>query len=146
MNEQLEKSLAVVIEKATTGVEAGINFLSAEIPEVIHQLLVWKMVEAGITATFTLMIFISASYFFVKYSGKGEKYEDTGKYRGYSYKMTLTHDEDGDLGPHFMLSGTIAGLTIFISGGVFIGNFLTAIKIWIAPKVYLIEYAATLAK
>ena len=41
MNEQLQQALVKVIEKANSGVDASISFLSDQLPDVVHQLLTW---------------------------------------------------------------------------------------------------------
>jgi hypothetical protein len=47
----------------------------------------------------------------------------------------------------FAIVGCVTGVISIIAmlvGGI--GNLSTVIQIWIAPKIYLIEYAASLAK
>ena len=41
MNEQLQQALVAILNKTVASVEAGANFLAAEIPDVIQQLLMW---------------------------------------------------------------------------------------------------------
>jgi hypothetical protein len=35
----LEQSLVTIINKASEGIDTGVNFLSAQLPDVVHQLL-----------------------------------------------------------------------------------------------------------
>lgn len=141
MNEQLQQALTAILNKTMSGVDAGVNFLSAEIPDVIHQLLLWKMV-------YSLLIFIGGSIlliitvvFVYKQTRRVKKQDD----RSYpTYKANLSFDSSGEVHP---------GILAVIIGGCFGAGFgiggmtdLTWLQIWIAPKIYLIEYAASLAK
>jgi len=40
----------------------------------------------------------------------------------------------------------LGGISGLVGSKMSIGNGLNALQIWIAPKIYLIEYAASLAK
>lgn len=56
MNEQLQNTVNTVLQKAIEGATQGAEFLKDQIPDVIQQLLVWKLVEnclyAGVFASF----------------------------------------------------------------------------------------------
>ena len=43
MNEQLQNALVNLLTKVTSGMDTATAFLSAELPEVVQQLLVWKL-------------------------------------------------------------------------------------------------------
>jgi hypothetical protein len=145
MNDQLEKALVQIIEKASAGVEAGINFLSAEIPDVIYQLLTWKLVEASFYIVINLIVMAALIFLTVKFSGRGSKINpDKGDYDNHA--ITLTHDEDGDLHPGIVgvvLVDVIAAVITLIN---VLTYSLVAAQIYVAPKIFLIEYATKLAK
>jgi hypothetical protein len=46
MNEQANKILVELLQKAANGIDAAVSFSQAQIPEVVHQLLVWKFTKA----------------------------------------------------------------------------------------------------
>jgi len=46
MNEQLQQAVAELIEKSLSMLQTGADFMAAEIPDVVHQLLMWHMVKA----------------------------------------------------------------------------------------------------
>jgi hypothetical protein len=141
MNEQLQQSLADILVKVTSGVEAGVSFLSAELPDVVYQLLTWKILEAGLAAVFSTLLLVTILVVLIKYSGVGR---EAGS--GRRHKITLTHDEDGDIGPHVMFTyGAAAGAILFSTVQAYI-NLMLCLKIYIAPKIYLIEYASSLVK
>lgn len=134
MNDQLQQSLSQILDQAVSGVQAGVNLLSTELPDVIHQLLLWKMIESLILCVVGIIFTVSAIRWFAKNLGKGK--ED-----GKKYKATLTHNEQGDLAPWGPFSIILLVLIVVIAS---ITINITWLQILIAPKVYLIEYAAAL--
>jgi len=88
----LEKSLVTIINKASEGIDNGVSFLSVQLPDVVHQLLTWKMLESlsyNLIAIVLIVLIIKS----FKYIGKGDRIQ--GDYYTY-YKETLTHGRDGD--------------------------------------------------
>ena len=63
MNEQLQSALVKIIDKTMSGIDASVGFLSAEIPEVITQLLTWYAIEGVITSLLGLLMVIACAYF-----------------------------------------------------------------------------------
>jgi hypothetical protein len=119
MNDELQKALAAILNKTTSAAEAGIGFLQGQIPEVIHQLLVWKAVESGLI--FTLCLIGACVLTWVG--------------------CRLAKDDDFGFNPLAMFP--FFGVVLCVLG--VITNF-DWLQILLAPKVYLIEYAAHLAK
>jgi uncharacterized membrane protein len=121
----LNDALVDIIQKTQGAVESGVSFLSQQIPEVIQQLLMWKLVESivllvvGLIAVVAYIVAVMAA---VKY--------DSVVYAGDTTFPTA-------------LFGSFIGLTGAILG---IFSVLEILQIYIAPKVWLIEYAAHLAK
>lgn len=135
MNEQLQQALASILNKTASGVEAGAAFLQSEIPEVVSQLLLYKLVAASVES-FILLSLILGFAFFVRLVCSSIK------------KEGVFYDEYGPgslsiIGFMGLLCGGIASLISFIA--IFC-NIAVILKIWLAPKIYLIEYAASLAK
>lgn len=126
MNEQLQQALAAMLNKTVSGVEAGAAFLTAEIPDVIHQLLVWKAVVSAIS----MLGFFILCYSIYKVNAI--------QYRWVKSKKDFDIIDD----PYVLLN--IAQLLWFIP----LGHLWSIdwLQIWLAPKIYLIEYAASLAK
>lgn len=122
----LQDSLVSIIQQVQSGVSAGVSFLSAEIPDVIRQLLLWKMVEAIVT----VIVCVAALIAF-----------------GFAVRASLKHDSKNywsdSIFPVSMFGGLFIALPSVI--GIYCMG-LTALQIWIAPKVWLIEYAASLVK
>ena len=128
MNESMQKAVAAMIEKAISGVDAATSFLAAEIPDVIHQLLMWNMVKS-IVITLSYLIVLFCIYLVIRFVYK---------------KVEASENPD-----HYLtvMVGIILGGLVgtFCVAGV-VSNTLNALQIWIAPKVWLIEYAAKLVK
>lgn len=146
MNEQLQNALALILQKAVTGVEEGVSFLSAELPDVAHQLLMWNMVHSILLSVLGVLVFIP-SYYIFKYlnrvSSEARKaYLDGEEWTRYVSGGKLTSFE-------YDIKVSIAPRAVVISSTTILSCFLlnlTWLKILIAPKLYLIEYATTLVK
>lgn len=114
MNEQLNEALTKLIEKALSGIDAAGDFMAGEVPEVINQLLVWHAVESFIHMIFGLILIFAPIIFSVKY---WKKIEDA------CAEPFLT----------LIIFPAIIGSVVFD---------MDWLKILIAPKIYLLEYAA----
>ncbi|MBO5392241.1 MAG: hypothetical protein J6A65_10660 [Pseudomonas sp.] len=131
MNEQLQQALASILGKTMQGVEAGVSFLSTEIPDVIHQLLVLKMAQSVVGAVL-LVATISAYLWSLKFATKWFKAE-----RDKSY---------GSAEAPVIIWTALGALFFFIPLFELYKRISDILQIWLAPKIYLIEYAASLAK
>lgn len=128
MNEQLQQALTAILNKTMQGVDAGVSFLNGQIPEVIYQLLVWKASLSAIS-----MVACIALCFAIY------------KLNVFQFRYIKKWKEDGDEfmdHPEMMIN--MIQIFWFIPVGVLFS--LDWLKIWLAPKIYLIEYAASLAK
>ncbi|QLR51848.1 hypothetical protein HV344_06765 [Citrobacter freundii] len=128
MNEQANKILADLLQKASNGIDSAVSFSQAQIPDVVHQLLLWNAASSALFQAF-ILVFLS---FYAWSSVKAIKNVANGHL-----------DDAGDtICILWAIFGGVAGLILFIC---FWFNF-DWLKIWIAPKLYLIEYAASLVK
>ena len=139
MNEEitptLNTALSEAIIKVTSGVEGMVAFGKEQIPEVMEQLLMWHFVNSLILFVFWLILLCFGIYRWKiknKLMSKIEELYDNGdKGRDSSEFETFLCYLIPVLSIVF---GTIGTLTC-----------KTWIKILVAPKFYLIEYAAKLA-
>lgn len=136
MNEQIEKYLLNALEGIGQGVSTGIDFLAGEIPLYIQELLIWYAVKSGLFTLIGLVLIIGTVYIFIKYGGA--KKDGDG-----NYKVTLTHNDNGDFDAHVIGTG-FTGFFLIVLGGHLMS--LDWLQIIIAPRVWLLEYAATLVK
>lgn len=134
MNERLQNALTQMIDKAMTGVDASVDFLSAEIPEVVHQLLLWYAVSNMVYAALGAVVLYLCYCVVRKPKGKGENW--MWNYCEYKEKHTMT--SESILG-FFIIFPAFVGFAL-------LSNVMESLKIWIAPKIWLIEYASDLVK
>lgn len=132
MNDQMQKALAAILNKTMSGIETGTSFLQAELPDVIHQLLAWKL-ASSLLAMLVSIIVIFAYWRFVRAFMKSEI--------GSALK-----DSWGNPTPPVFAGLVIGGCASAVSLTFILTDGFTALQIALAPKVYLIEYAASLAK
>jgi H+/Cl- antiporter ClcA len=131
MNEQLQAALAELLKTANSGINAGATFLSAELPGVIKQLLQWQLFENIVIAILAALC-IPLGIYFARLALRNYKVEHPKKW--------AEREEAKYLAP-----GTAAFLVLAFSIPMTLAASMNAAKILIAPKVYLVEYAAKLA-
>ncbi|ELY2536613.1 hypothetical protein SMB94_004005 [Cronobacter sakazakii] len=149
MNEQANKILVDLLQKASNGIDAAVSFSQAQIPDVIHQLLVWNMVHSLIMTLIAIST-IPLVFLFVK---RQCRKVEVGKFgnEGYSwdkgnpkYSPTMVWDSKGELS--LLIAPGAAVLFFWVLWVIVVVTKMTWLKIWLAPKLYLIEYAASLVK
>jgi len=125
MNEQLQQALSDLINRSLTGLDKAGDFLNAEIPAVIQQLLLWHGVYEFIMFLIGVAFIVGVVY---------------GNYRHFKWLRANWEQVDGDpvLIFHIFQIGWIPLICYFIN--------LQWLQIWIAPKVWLLEYAAQFVK
>lgn len=130
MNEELQGALTELINKSMNGVDAATGFLAAEIPDVVAQLLMWHGVYnllSMIFGIFTTVVLLTA-WFKKIMPILAEKEENA----------------TGDGNATYLLGSLAVCAVSFVIAYESIN--MTWLQIWIAPKVWLLEYAASLAK
>ena len=135
MNEQLQLAVSTLIQTSLNAIDKGTAFLSNQIPEVIQQLLLWKAVASFIE--FSSGIFIIGGIFaWLIYQ---YKYWTTTVTTTWGTKKIRLYAE----------AGPFSLLNIFLIIPLLYGSSrinLIWLQIWIAPKLYLIEYAKDFLK
>lgn len=118
MNDKMQEALTALIEKALNGIDAAGDFMAGEIPEVINQLLMWHGVTSFLTMVMSILIFVA------------------------------TYISSVRLWPRLRADNTEPFIVfMFIPGMIACINFSTDwLKIIIAPKLYLLEYAAAIVR
>lgn len=125
MNEQLQKALAELLGKANDGIDTAGEFLASELPEVIQQLLMWHGIKSFVELIFGIFLILMI----LVYAKVAPEHID---------KI-----EDSEVSALAIVLSIIVCIAAFILS-LFKMN-LEWLQIWIAPKVWLIEYAAKLA-
>lgn len=151
MNEALQNSLAAIIERATTGIDAGVSFLSGQLPEVVNQLILYTAVINGLWLLLTAVLlpipFLSwAAY---KKHWHAEKAADSAYWKTYGNVADTyaeRHVEHARRGNVFFCLLCVSGLANVVTLCGAVTSVATLLQLWLAPKVWLIQYAAELAK
>ena len=122
--QSLDNALAQMITSVVGGIKEGVSFVQGQLPDVIMQLIVYNRVLLTSAVIFGLLLIYVT--------------------KRCSSKLAVAW-EDCDEGTTVLwLFSTIAtGLASF---AFIFGNIADCIKIWFAPEVWLIEYAADLIK
>lgn len=143
MNEQLQQALTKVIEKANGSIDASISFLSDQLPDVVHQLLTWGLLSSALTCVVCILLVI-ASCVALKKASDGVKESKQNKEDNWAYQHYSSGggSVEGSVIVIIILSIVLCSISLI----VFTGSLFDALKIVFAPKIWLIEYAATLAK
>lgn len=134
----MKETLNEILQRMLSTVDAGVAFLSAEIPDVIQQLLVWKAVSSGLFFLFWLFVNIFLLKSLTVHWNARDKETLSKRY------MKRNWEEDSYVNTFNCLLLIIGVLWIISAIGVMAST--SWLKIIIAPKVYLIEYAASLIK
>jgi len=125
MTDALEQQLVKIITDVSSGIGEAKDFVVGEIPDVAQQVLMWYGVYNFILFIASIVIAPLIVYTYTRYMIA----------LGSSNNVT-----DADV---FCMVG--GGITIIgISIAALININLVWLKIWIAPKLFLIEYAGTL--
>lgn len=168
----LESSLVSIIQSVQSGVQSGVAFLSEEIPDVLRQLILWKATYYGMWAVLQLF----CVYLGIKYARRAvdavtvqmglesaseslkksiqemryaKSAEEIAEWKEVALKLKDAETAAAFGIPKVVLSCCLGGLALLVGlGAVFnvFGNILQVTQLLIAPKVWLIEYAATLMK
>ncbi|HAX3035068.1 hypothetical protein JEM57_22530 [Escherichia albertii] len=149
MEEQANKILIELLQKASNGIDTAVSFSQAQIPDVVHQLLLWNMVDSLIKTLIAILTiplvfrFMKKQYQKVEigiFDNEGWLWEK-GKPK---YKPTMIWESNGEIS--FLILPLAAVFVLWVSFIIAVVTNMTWLKIWLAPKLYLIEYAASLVK
>ncbi len=134
MNEQLQNSVVEILNRAISGIDSSVAFMQAELPDVINQLLMWYGLKNSIVGLIGGLI-LYLCYKSIKKPEKG-----CTNWMWDWCQVESIHKESSN-----------AWFAIFIIfpiffGSVMLSHLMDTIQIWIAPKIWLMEYAASIVK
>lgn len=141
MNEQLESAVVKILERAISGIDSGVEFMQSELPDVIDQLLTWYLAKGVITAIIGLLFIIQLVILvkiYLKKDIKGAKSD--------SFWVDHYDHIDNSMGMGAFLAFVFSGMLSIIGLIMFFSSIFEVVKIWVAPKIWLMEYAALLVK
>lgn len=120
MNDKANEVLLQLLNKAMKGIDAAVQFSQAQIPDVIHQLLVWNAVISLLSQVLAVIIIAVPVVVCIK-----------------KWKLIRKNNAEP-----VVIVNVFTGV---VGAVLFFDNF-DWLKIWLAPKLYLIEYAASLMR
>jgi hypothetical protein len=135
VNQKLQDSLADMITKATAVAGDAKDFVIQQMPDIIKQLLMWKFAESLLPMVFLGIVTLFMGWM-VSRAIKAGDFTDT-KEKSYDWIPSNGWPTAG-----FGLVKAVIGFLFFISFLMHLN--LEWLQIWIAPKVYLIEYAKSM--
>ncbi len=127
MNEQLQAELLKIVTNINNGAESVWGFLTDQTPEVVRQLLLWHGIYSLSLTLLGIGILFSVIYF---------------NYQLFKWFSKLSEQKQRE---H---EGTVIVFMLQIFWLIplsFLIN-LTWLKIWLAPKVWLLEYITAMVK
>lgn len=142
MNEELQQALAEMITSSVSVAGDALAFTKEQLPEVVQQLLVWRLFHHGagmmLALAFLFAAILTASWMRSK---RVPDAEDQGR-----FEENMFWDRFGrmETPQAFAWIWIVIGACLGVTGVII--DFMNLMQIWLAPKVYLIEYAANLAK
>ena len=125
---ETDKQLAEILKKGLEAAEKTVNFVVEQAPDLIQQLIVWK------TCEYIFLIIISIAFMFSLYKwhkSAMKRYDDFNDFCNKS---------------EFFIYCIYAIVVIIIFGIALFSSFFDLLHILLAPKIWLIEYAANLIK
>lgn len=127
MEERAQQALAQLLERAVSGIDATVAFSQAQIPDVVQQLLLWHTVHSVLWSLLAVALLIPPIF---------------------GYRWVIRAYRQGDLdGNDAMFAAVMGGIvTVLILVTSLVIFDLSWLKIMLAPKLYLLEYAAELVK
>jgi hypothetical protein len=141
---ELNAVLIGAVTKTVDAVETAAGFLAAQAPDVIEQLLMWHLVSSLLLCVTGIVVLYVLQRVLRSCTGKGARVDPDDAYH-YGYKQTLTHDGKGNQCPRII--GTVIASIIVLTIGI---NLITGnmdwLKIFVAEKIWLMEYATDMVK
>lgn len=117
MTEELQKKLVEIITKAQEVGHDAFIFTKEQVPDVLHQLVVYHLASKVFWSLLGLVL-LAPFFFLMRYVIKHNKDEEPwGLLLGFSFLLAV--------------AGALS----------FLWNVDDVLKIWLAPKVFLLEYA-----
>ena len=140
MSDKLQGAIGDLITKSLDLAEVSGEFLVNEIPDVVYQLMLWHGVKSGIICLAGLLSLVAAIYINYRIIKSITNYTHNGEV---GTTVFLKYGNDPDFVIRF-----VPFVAINILGVITILNTINIewLQIWIAPKVWLLEYAGNFIK
>ena len=142
MNEQLQAQFIQIIQSVSESVASAKNFVLAELPDVVQQLINWYLFKSVFENTIGLICIIFVIYLLTKLFQVPVSKSKANKFQLFCY--AFAHDEKTkELMPTVLIP--VAAIIIFLILSIHYIN-LDCFKILIAPKLWIIEYTTNILR
>lgn len=134
-SDALQNAAANVLMTALHAAEAGGEWLKGQIPDVLHQLLVWSAAQDGFNMVLCAALVVACLKFFLWQKATCAKEKAT--YGEFDY-----FDMESPDGQPLWLFACLLAIVLMVVGGIcFVNSAEDLLEIWLAPKVWLLDYA-----
>lgn len=120
-----EEILVQLLEKSISALESGVEFLGEQIPLVVQELLLFKVV---ISTVFFILPALVVAFIVPKLIRKGNKMREESRLSNYEGCWVLAG-----------VLGVLCTVTALV-------NLYMLLKVTLAPRLYLLEYTADLVR
>lgn len=129
MNDEIKARLVKYADQLENAASKGADFVSTHAPETVHQYLAWHFWYAVIHAAACFVVCCGSAFACVRLAR-------------WAYGMCSKHE---DCEPAWILPGAIGAVSL-IAATACIGHVGDALKIAVAPNVFILEQLAELVK
>lgn len=143
MNEQLETQLVEILQSVSTSVGDAKEFIITELPDDVQQVLSWYTVLSVVENIIAITLLVLVVYMIRNMLVKPESMSTANVIQRLSFMKDNYAEKRIDHSPGVLIAAAAAVLMFAVAMSKLNIVFL---KILIAPKLWLIEYAATLGK
>lgn len=143
MNEQLQNQLVEILQSVSTSVGDAKEFIITELPDVVQQVLSWYTVLSIIENIIGITLFVLMVYIIRNMLVKPKSMSTANIVQRLSF-MKENYVENGIAYSPGVLLWASTVIVMFAASMSKLN--IVFLKILIAPKLWLIEYAATLGK
>lgn len=140
MNEQLQVELTKIVTNINNGTDSAWEFISAQTPDVVRQLLLWHGIKSLIAFCLAIVFMIAGFIITARLFKYSRKLSVKSKERYKNSKYDLYNPT-----PFFVMWFVPLIICIFATLLAIFEN-LTWLKIWLAPKIWLLEYIISMVK
>lgn len=143
MNEELQKALTDILNSGMDAAAQAKDFVLSELPDVVKQLLAWKLAENLFYSAIGVIVIVTIVLVMAKIIRiRPKSWEETSNFAWICYKGL----REIDISAPGLMFFVFGGIGLLFSTIATLSSLSEALQIWLAPKVYLIEYTANLAK
>ena len=143
MTKELDSKLLEILNSTTEAIGNGVDLVVGELPDVIYQLLLWYGVRSAILFILSMTIIVGSTALSISLYRKMLK-DYNNKEAWTRWIGDISNSETSHAYDQARFALIFAQAVALIIASFMIN--LTWLKIWIAPKIWLIEYTATLVK